>query len=103
MCGEIHAVDCGGDEENASNLYILIVIGYILCGIGASPMESLGYSYIEEFAPKHSAFYIGTVICNNNIQYKNILSYILRLNVYPKLFALITSHLRNSLVLSYIL
>ncbi|CAK8681292.1 unnamed protein product [Clavelina lepadiformis] len=53
------------DEQNdaeSSNLYIFILIGIMITGIGGSPLQPLGFSYVDDHATKHNAaLYIGIV------------------------------------------
>ncbi|XP_039249926.2 solute carrier organic anion transporter family member 2A1-like [Styela clava] len=52
---------CGSGGHSESNkLYIFIIIGGILHGIGASPFQPLGMSYLDDFSPPaKAALYIG--------------------------------------------
>lgn len=46
-------------KESTAAYYALLMIGNVLLGIGASPMFTIGLSYIDENCkPKLTAFYI---------------------------------------------
>ncbi|XP_039249918.2 solute carrier organic anion transporter family member 2A1-like [Styela clava] len=60
-------VTCNAAEDDSSapanNLYILIVVGMALSGIGAAPLQPLGMSYIDDHSTsKKSPVYIGIVL-----------------------------------------
>lgn len=47
------------EKEGTAAYYALLMIGNVLLGIGASPMFTIGLSYIDENCkPKLTAFYI---------------------------------------------
>ncbi|KAK3587808.1 hypothetical protein CHS0354_042772 [Potamilus streckersoni] len=54
-----------GDSQNSNAvMYALFVIGQTLIGVGASPMFTLGLTYIDENCkPKLSSFYISWTYC----------------------------------------
>ncbi|KAL3872708.1 hypothetical protein ACJMK2_035914 [Sinanodonta woodiana] len=54
-----------GDSQNSNNvMYGLFVIGQTLIGVGASPMFTLGLTYIDENCkPKLTSFYISWTFC----------------------------------------
>ncbi|XP_053113049.1 solute carrier organic anion transporter family member 1C1-like isoform X2 [Hemicordylus capensis] len=67
-----HAIDDAGTSGNSttlgcekvtsSYLWLFVLAGNLLRGIGESPIMPLGMSYIDDFATEeNSAFYIGTV------------------------------------------
>ncbi|XP_077970467.1 solute carrier organic anion transporter family member 2A1-like [Styela clava] len=54
-------VDVNNKLEN--KLYIFVLIGIILSGIGAAPLQPLGMSYIDDFSSPHRVpIYIGVVL-----------------------------------------
>ncbi|XP_078488297.1 solute carrier organic anion transporter family member 1C1-like [Ciona intestinalis] len=54
---------CEDNEQTAkSNLYILIIVGIVVCGIGGAPTQPLGLSYVDDHSAEHnSALYIGII------------------------------------------
>ncbi|XP_037701174.1 solute carrier organic anion transporter family member 1B3 isoform X2 [Choloepus didactylus] len=47
-------------KESGSYMWIYVLMGNMLRGIGESPIIPLGISYIDDFAPEgHSSFYLG--------------------------------------------
>ena len=53
--------DATCDEKNpTSNLYILLIVGMMINGVGGSTMVPLGYSYVDDFShERNSPLYIG--------------------------------------------
>ncbi|XP_072509665.1 solute carrier organic anion transporter family member 1B1-like isoform X4 [Notamacropus eugenii] len=52
----------GCKNESGSHIWIYVLMGNVLRGIGEAPVTPLGIMYIDNFANKgHSAFYIGIV------------------------------------------
>ncbi|KAL8222294.1 UNVERIFIED_CONTAM: hypothetical protein K2H54_075389 [Gekko kuhli] len=52
----------GCEKQRASYLWLFVLFGNILRGIGEAPIMPLGLSYIDDFArEENSAFYIGAV------------------------------------------
>ncbi|XP_077196261.1 solute carrier organic anion transporter family member 1B3-like [Paroedura picta] len=57
-----NATDLGCEQQRASYLWLFVLFGNILRGIGEAPIMPLGLSYIDDFAKEeNSAFYIGAV------------------------------------------
>uniref|UniRef100_H2YLU4 Solute carrier organic anion transporter family member n=1 Tax=Ciona savignyi TaxID=51511 RepID=H2YLU4_CIOSA len=58
-----HSTSCEMEEEKAnSNMYIFIIVGMMVCGIGGAPTQPLGLSYVDDHASEHnSALYIGII------------------------------------------
>uniref|UniRef100_A0A8C6UFT8 Solute carrier organic anion transporter family member n=1 Tax=Neogobius melanostomus TaxID=47308 RepID=A0A8C6UFT8_9GOBI len=51
--------DC--DRDSGVSMWIYVFLGNLLRGIGETPVQPLGISYIDDFArPENAAFYIGT-------------------------------------------
>ncbi|XP_006889195.1 PREDICTED: solute carrier organic anion transporter family member 1B3-like [Elephantulus edwardii] len=49
-------------KESGSNMWIYVLMGNMLRGIGETPIAPLGISYIDDFAKEgHSSFYIGSL------------------------------------------
>lgn len=52
----------GWEKESGSHMWIYILLGNMLRGIGETPITPLGISYIDDFAKEgHSSFYLGNV------------------------------------------
>uniref|UniRef100_A0A8C6UEV3 Solute carrier organic anion transporter family member n=1 Tax=Neogobius melanostomus TaxID=47308 RepID=A0A8C6UEV3_9GOBI len=52
--------DC--DRDSGVSMWIYVFLGNLLRGIGETPVQPLGISYIDDFArPENAAFYIGCV------------------------------------------
>ncbi|TKC33952.1 hypothetical protein EI555_001449, partial [Monodon monoceros] len=50
------------EKESGSHMWIYILLGNMLRGIGETPITPLGISYIDDFAKEgHSSFYLGTI------------------------------------------
>jgi len=48
------------DAKSESNIYLFIVAGFMIAGIGGTPIQPLGYSYVDDHANEHnSALYLG--------------------------------------------
>nr|XP_056702583.1 solute carrier organic anion transporter family member 1A2-like [Euleptes europaea] len=57
-----NATTLGCEKHRASYLWLFVLFGNILRGIGEAPIMPLGLSYIDDFArEENSAFYIGAV------------------------------------------
>lgn len=55
----MHPVGCEG-ESNLS-MWIYVLLGNVLRGIGETPVQPLGISYIDDFATEeNAALYVGT-------------------------------------------
>ncbi|XP_073733995.1 solute carrier organic anion transporter family member 1B3 [Callorhinus ursinus] len=55
-------VEKGCEKESGSYIWIYVLLGNMLRGIGETPIVPLGISYIDDFAEEgHSSFYIGTL------------------------------------------
>ncbi|XP_030178032.1 solute carrier organic anion transporter family member 1B3 isoform X3 [Lynx canadensis] len=55
-------VEKGCEKESGSYLWIYVLLGNMLRGIGETPIVPLGISYIDDFAETgHSSFYLGTL------------------------------------------
>ena len=55
-------ITCDNETEATASdqLYLFILLGLVICGIGSTPVQPLGFSYIDDHAPKHNAaVYIG--------------------------------------------
>ncbi|XP_047599008.1 solute carrier organic anion transporter family member 1B3 isoform X1 [Lutra lutra] len=52
----------GCEKESGSYIWIYVLLGNMLRGIGETPIAPLGISYIDDFAEEgHSSFYLGTL------------------------------------------
>uniref|UniRef100_A0A8C0GMH9 Solute carrier organic anion transporter family member n=1 Tax=Chelonoidis abingdonii TaxID=106734 RepID=A0A8C0GMH9_CHEAB len=52
----------GCEKVASSYLWIFVLMGNLLCGIGEAPIMPLGMSYVDDFSKEeNSAFYIGTI------------------------------------------
>ncbi|XP_006199980.2 solute carrier organic anion transporter family member 1B3 isoform X3 [Vicugna pacos] len=52
----------GWGKESGSYMWIYVLMGNMLRGIGETPITPLGISYIDDFAPEgHSSFYLGNL------------------------------------------
>ncbi|KAB1254569.1 Solute carrier organic anion transporter family member 1B3 [Camelus dromedarius] len=52
--------EIGWEKESGSYMWIYVLMGNMLRGIGETPITPLGISYIDDFAPEgHSSFYLG--------------------------------------------
>ncbi|XP_008584350.1 PREDICTED: solute carrier organic anion transporter family member 1B3-like [Galeopterus variegatus] len=52
----------GCEKESGSYMWIYVLMGNMLRGIGETPIMPLGISYIDDFAKEgHSSFYLGTL------------------------------------------
>uniref|UniRef100_A0A8C0GME1 Solute carrier organic anion transporter family member n=1 Tax=Chelonoidis abingdonii TaxID=106734 RepID=A0A8C0GME1_CHEAB len=50
------------EKVASSYLWIFVLMGNLLCGIGEAPIMPLGMSYVDDFSKEeNSAFYIGTI------------------------------------------
>ncbi|XP_077196257.1 solute carrier organic anion transporter family member 1C1 isoform X1 [Paroedura picta] len=57
--GKIHA---GCEKEAGTSMWIYVLLGNLLRGIGETPIQPLGIAYIDDYATEQSAaFYIGCV------------------------------------------
>ncbi|XP_029810225.1 solute carrier organic anion transporter family member 1B3 [Suricata suricatta] len=55
-------VEKGCEKESGSYIWIYVLLGNLLRGIGETPIVPLGISYIDDFAETgHSSFYLGTL------------------------------------------
>ncbi|XP_006889196.1 PREDICTED: solute carrier organic anion transporter family member 1B1 [Elephantulus edwardii] len=55
-------VENGCVKESGSSLWIYVLMGNMLRGIGETPIVPLGISYIDDFAKEgHSSFYVGSL------------------------------------------
>ncbi|KAM4678018.1 solute carrier organic anion transporter family member 1C1-like [Discoglossus pictus] len=55
-------VSAGCDHDLGSSLWIYVLLGNLLRGIGEAPIQPLGISYIDDYASEeNTAFYIGCV------------------------------------------
>ncbi|KAM6216298.1 solute carrier organic anion transporter family member 1B3-like [Rhynchocyon petersi] len=55
-------VEHGCVKEYGSNMWIYVLMGNMLRGIGETPIAPLGISYIDDFAKEgHSSFYVGSL------------------------------------------
>ncbi|XP_008108571.1 solute carrier organic anion transporter family member 1C1 isoform X1 [Anolis carolinensis] len=58
--GNLDALEC--EKAASSSLWVFVLAGNLLRGIGEAPIMPLGMSYIDDFSTEeNSAFYIGTV------------------------------------------
>jgi len=49
-----------GDQPSVTNIFWMVLLSYVLAGLGSSALFPLGYSYIDDHSAKHkSAMYIG--------------------------------------------
>ncbi|KAB1254567.1 Solute carrier organic anion transporter family member 1B3 [Camelus dromedarius] len=54
--------EIGWEKESGSYMWIYVLMGNMLRGIGETPITPLGISYIDDFAPEgHSSFYLGNL------------------------------------------
>lgn len=50
----------GCDGDLASNMWLCVLLGNLLRGVGEAPIQPLGISYIDDYAREdNAAFYIG--------------------------------------------
>lgn len=57
-----YLVYIGCEKESGSYIWIYVLLGNMLRGIGETPIAPLGISYIDDFAEEgHSSFYLGNV------------------------------------------
>ncbi|XP_060632581.2 solute carrier organic anion transporter family member 1A2 isoform X1 [Anolis sagrei] len=55
---EEHIEEC--EKQTRSSMWVFVLVGNIIRGIGETPIAPLGISYVEDFAkPENSPFYIG--------------------------------------------
>ncbi|CAK7298965.1 Solute carrier organic anion transporter family member 1B3 [Vulpes lagopus] len=55
-------VEKGCEKESVSYIWLYVLLGNMLRGIGETPIVPLGISYIDDFAEEgHSSFYLGTL------------------------------------------
>ncbi|KAJ6666267.1 hypothetical protein lerEdw1_000539 [Lerista edwardsae] len=60
MAGNTTSLECG--KTTSSYLWLFVLVGNLLRGIGEAPVMPLGMTYIDDFArEENSAFYIGAV------------------------------------------
>ncbi|KAI4899808.1 hypothetical protein NFI96_013761 [Prochilodus magdalenae] len=53
---------CGEGEEEGSPMWIIVLLGNVIRGIGEATVGPLGLSFIDDYArPENSAFYIGCI------------------------------------------
>ncbi|XP_057558578.1 solute carrier organic anion transporter family member 1B3 [Hippopotamus amphibius kiboko] len=53
----------GWEKESGSYIWIYVLLGNMLRGIGETPIVPLGISYIDDFAKEgHSSFYLGNLL-----------------------------------------
>eukprot|EP00069_Balaena_mysticetus_P019411 bmy_12158T0 len=58
----LEIVGKGWEKESGSHMWIYILLGNMLRGIGETPITPLGISYIDDFAKEgHSSFYLGNL------------------------------------------
>ncbi|KAB0396200.1 hypothetical protein E2I00_013334, partial [Balaenoptera physalus] len=58
----LEIVEKGWEKESGSHMWIYILLGNMLRGIGETPITPLGISYIDDFAKEgHSSFYLGNL------------------------------------------
>lgn len=51
----------GCEKEAGTSMWIYVLLGNLLRGIGETPIQPLGIAYIDDYATEESAaFYIGT-------------------------------------------
>lgn len=52
----------GCEKGSKSNMWIYVLMGNMLRGIGETPIVPLGISYIDDFAKEgHSSLYLGNI------------------------------------------
>lgn len=58
-----HSLVCTGcGKETGSYMWVYVLLGNMLRGIGETPIGPLGMSYIDDFAKEgHSSVYIGNI------------------------------------------
>lgn len=50
----------GCERESSVTMWIYVFLGNVLRGIGETPVQPLGISYVDDYAqPENAAFYIG--------------------------------------------
>ncbi|XP_013930209.1 PREDICTED: solute carrier organic anion transporter family member 1C1-like, partial [Thamnophis sirtalis] len=55
-------IQTGCEKEAGISMWIYVLLGNLLRGIGETPIQPLGIAYIDDYAPEESVpFYIGTV------------------------------------------
>lgn len=65
MCTCVCGLGCDAGEEEGSPMWIIVLLGNVIRGIGEATVTPLGMSYIDDYArPENSAFYIGE--CNRS-------------------------------------
>lgn len=58
----------GWEKESDSYTWVYVLMGNLLRGIGESPIQPLGISYLDDFAKEgETSFYMGNV--QNNIRF----------------------------------
>lgn len=56
----------GCEKTSSSYLWLFVLMGNLLRGIGEAPVMPLGVSYIDDFSKEeNSAFYIGNMCMND--------------------------------------
>lgn len=57
---KLYLISIGCEKESGSYMWIYILMGNMLRGIGETPIAPLGISYIDDFAEEgQSSFYMG--------------------------------------------
>lgn len=52
----------GCERGSSVSMWVYVFLGNVLRGIGESPVQPLGISYIDDYAqPENAAFYVGNV------------------------------------------
>ena len=63
VCVCLCATGCQVGEEESSPMWIMVLVGNIIRGIGEATIGPLGVAFIDDFArPENSAFYIGRAL-----------------------------------------
>lgn len=59
---EVICCSAGCERESSVSMWIYVFLGNVLRGIGETPVQPLGISYVDDYAQSdNAAFYIGNV------------------------------------------
>jgi len=92
------------DAKSESNIYLFIVAGFMIAGIGGTPIQPLGYSYVDDHANEHnSALYLGELkkALTKKLWLSQNLPYLLRYYKAAKPFVLLFYRLFLSWILLF--
>lgn len=70
ICFCFSCVTVGCERESSVSMWIYVFLGNVLRGIGETPVQPLGISYIDDYAQsENAALYIGKVAFLRTIYY----------------------------------